>query len=109
MFVDIRRHHSRLPQVALTDSIETTEAVDFRDVAGGAIAIPAESSITQLTYYAAVAPGATLSPLYDVSGAPVVQAVAAGRIHVLPEACFGVGVLAIVADAAGSVAVSLKG
>lgn len=109
MFVEIRRHHCRLPEVALTDSIETTETVDFRSAAGGLIAIPAESSITQLTYYASVYPGVAPLPLYDAAGTAVVQTVAAGGTYVLPEACFGAAVLAIVADAAGTVAVSLKG
>lgn len=109
MFVEIRRHHCRLSAVALTESIETTESVDFREAAGGLIAIPVGSSITELTYYAAVAPGVTPLPLFDASGAAVVQTVAAGGTYVLPEACFGAGLLAIAADAAGTVAVSLKG
>jgi len=109
MFVEIRRHHCRLPEVKLTDSIETTEAVDFRSAASGLIAIPVGSTITELTYYAAVAPGVPPLPLHDAAGSAVVQAVAAGGTYVLPEACFGAGVLAITADAAGAVAVSLKG
>ena len=109
MYVEIRRHHCRLPEVALTDAIETTAVVDFREAAGGLIATPVGSSITELTYYAAVSPGVTPLPLYDAGGSAVTQSVAAGGTYVLPEACFGAGVLAIVADAAGSVALSLKG
>ena len=109
MNMRIRRSHQCYSPVTLTTSAGTTAAIDVRAAAGGAVVVPAGSSITQLTYYAAAEPGLTPLPLYDAAGAPMVQAVAAGRVYQLPDACFGIGLLAVVADAAGTVALSLKG
>jgi hypothetical protein len=47
--------------------------------------------------------------LYDALGNAVTQEVTAGSIAALPDACFGVGLLTPVADAAGTVSFSLKG
>ena len=109
MFTRIGRQHVRVLDVAVTAAMETTAAVDFRQAAGGAIAIPAEAEITTLAYYGATTPEATPLPLFDSAGNAVAQSVAAGGIYALPDACFGVGVLYLVADAEATVALSLKG
>jgi hypothetical protein len=108
MFVTIRRFHQAV-ELALTDAVETAAAVDVREAAGGAVAIPADSPITTLMFFGAVQPGTAPLALYDSSGALVVVEVQAGGIYPLPESCYGLGALAIVADTSGTVSLSLKG
>ncbi len=109
MFVTMRRYHRAWQQLSLTELAATTAVVDVREAAGGAIAVPSGSSITRLTFHAAVQPELAVAPLCDALGQPVTLDVEAGRIYALPEACYGVGTLAVTADAAGSVGLSLKG
>jgi hypothetical protein len=109
MLTRIVRHHSRVLQAQLTTDPATTATLDFREAAGGAIAVPADSGITAVMYYAAVMPGREPLPLCDAAGNAVVQTIVAGNVYALPDACFGVGLLAAVADADGVVSFSLKG
>lgn len=109
MLTRIVRHHSRVLQAPLTTDPTTTAAVDFREAAGGAVAVPTDSGITTITYYAAVMPGREPLPLCDAAGNAVAQTVAAGNVYALPDACFGIGLLVPVADTDGVVAFSLKG
>jgi hypothetical protein len=100
---------SRHEEKALTTSAATTPETDFLGVAGGTVYIPTGSTITTLTYHAAPQPGGTFLALQDSSGAAVTQTVAAEKAYDMPAAVFGVGALKIVANAAGSVFLSLKG
>jgi len=95
--------------LSLTTVLGTTPELAFQHAAGGTVFVPSGSSITSLTYYAATAIGGTYLPLNDASGSAVTQTVAAGKAYDLPAACFGCCALKIVANAAGSVDVSLKG
>ncbi len=105
----IRRHQRPIPSAALTTSLATTAEIEIAEQAGGAVLIPAGSPITSLTYHGAREPGGAFVPLYDSQGLAVVQTVAAGRGYPLPEACFPYGALKLVANAAGTVELSLKG
>lgn len=109
MFVTMRRYHRAWEQLPLTDAPSTAIVVDVREAAGGAVAVPVGSSITRLTFHAAVQPELAVAPLCDALGNAVALDVEAGRIYALPEACYGVGTLALTADASGHVGLSLKG
>lgn len=104
----IRRHQRAIAALSLTTELATTGELDTSEVAGGAVLVPAGSSITTLTWYGAVQPGGTYVPIYEAAG-QVTHAVAAERGYAVPDACFGFGAIKIVADAEGSVGVSLKG
>ncbi len=95
--------------LALTTSDTTTPELLYGHAAGGTIFIPAASSITTLTYYAAKDPGGTYLPLQTSAGVAVTQTVAAGRAYDMPAACYGCRGLKIKANAAGTVQISLKG
>ena len=105
----IRRHHSQLAAVALTTDLTTTAEIDLTAVAGGCVLVPDGSSIGSLTYYGAIAPGGDYVAIQDGLGDAVTQTVAAGEGFPLPDACSGYGALKLVADADGSVDLSLKG
>lgn len=93
---------------ALTTDVATNPVIDFRGAAGGTVFVPAGSSITSLTWYAAPDPEGDFLPLNDADGA-IVQTVEAGKAYDLPAACFGARALKVDPDAAGSIHVSLKG
>jgi hypothetical protein len=105
----IRRHHRSLAGVAVTTSVTTTAEIDLTAVAGGCVLVPAGAAISALAYYGAREPGAAYVAIQDSSGSPVTQSVAGGKGYPLPDACFGYGAVKLVADAAGSVELSLKG
>lgn len=94
---------------SLTTAIGTTEAIDIAGAASGSIGVPTGSSITSLTYWVSH-DGTTYIPLYAVdNSAAVTQTVAQTRAYPIRSEAFGAKFLKIVADAAGSVYVSLKG
>lgn len=94
---------------ALTNSLNTTPAIDISSAGGGSIFIPTGSSINSLTFYISTAVDGTFIALYDGANAAVVKTVAAARGYPLPAECFGALAVKIVANAAGSVDISLKG
>ena len=100
---------SHAPLLATT--LEDTPRVSFADFAGGAVRLPAASSITSLAFYGAERDDdlATFAELYDRSGEAVTLEVAADRMTELHDAVFGCAAIKIVADAAGQVFLSLKG
>ena len=95
--------------VALTTSLVTTPIIDMQAAAGGLIFIPDAAPMVSLTYYAAPDSGGTFLPLHDSEGTAITQTVAAGKAYDLPSSCYGAGALKIVADAAGTVELSVKG
>lgn len=95
--------------VDLTNSESTTEAIDFRQYSGGMVYIPNGSSITTLTFWAAPKPDGTYEPLKDSSNNAVTRTVAADGAYALPDECFGAGAIKMVANASGTVSLSLKG
>jgi hypothetical protein len=98
--------------VSLTTSEATSTEVVFAYTSGGTIFIPTGSAITSLTYYASPtsrAEGGTYLPLSDADGAAVTQTVTGGRAYDMPSALFGCRYIKIVVNAAGTVAVCVKG
>jgi len=93
--------------VSVTDDEATTGRITFAGYAGGHVAVPDGSSISELTYWGATSPSGTLRPLFDKDGAAVVQTVTVpGQIQ-MPDAIFGAFEIALVGDAPGSVEVHL--
>lgn len=109
--------------VALTDALGTTEEVDYSNYSKGTIAIPSGSSITTLTFHVAVEMNSDFDGPERVgdtnssrtyyaaySGATAVtMTVAAARAYDLPSTISGAAYFKIVANAAGTVHVCLKG
>ncbi len=116
---EIARRQRPLLTVSLTTSSTTTPEIGFGEFAGGTVFIPANSSITLLTFYGApfqvgwnsIAPSAVQNylPLYSLSGSAITLTVVAGQCYPLPPECFGLGGLKIKGDQTGSVDISLKG
>lgn len=109
MITRIVRHHQRRLDLAITTDPATTEPIDFREAAGGVVFLPAEAGINTLAFYAAPARGVDPLPLVDAAGNVVELEVAAGHAYALPDACFGIGLLFLVADGDAVVSISLKG
>jgi hypothetical protein len=78
------------------------------DFGSGVVMIPAASSITVLNFYAATDKGGTYYPLYSSSNVIVSRTVAAERAYALPDECFGVRWLKILANADGAVTLTFK-
>ncbi len=94
--------------VALTTSAATTPEISISIFGSGQIHIPTGSSITSLTYYTAPNSGGTYLPAQDASGSAVTQTVAATKSYPIPAILFGAAQIRIVANAAGTVSLSLK-
>lgn len=99
--------------VALTTSAGTTPQIAKGLYSKGVIHVPAGSSITSLTFHAATESNGTYLPLYEERGsgatAACTRTVSAGKSYELPAAISGAPFIKIVADAAGSVTISLTG
>lgn len=74
----------------------------------GMIFVPAGSTITSITWYAAPVASGTFLPAYDEDGAAVVQAVAAGNAYALPGALSAAVALKAVGDADGEIDLCLR-
>lgn len=95
--------------IAVTDTLSTTAEVLFGEAKYALVYVPAGSTITSLTFYAAPARAGTHLALYDTDGNAVIVTVAAGRVYPVPSACQGAGAIKMVGDADGSVQVSWQG
>lgn len=93
--------------LSITTSLATTPEIPFSDQIVGQLYIPAGSSITSLTWYAAPNYDATYLVAYD-AGTNGAQTVAAGRSYKIPVELAGARYLKAVGDAAGTIYVSLK-
>lgn len=108
---------------ALTTALGTTPEIGVEEFAVMMIFIPAGSTITTLTFYAAPwqassqsppgtvqdTPAATFQQLYSSANVAITLTVAAGRCYQLPVDLGAAGAIKIVANAAGSVEISMKG
>jgi hypothetical protein len=92
---------------ALTNSTSTTPEIAYRDYEAGMVYIPANSSITLLTFHVAPKPGGTYLPLQDSDGA-VTLTVAHTKAYQLPSDLNGAKAFKMVANAAGSVEITFK-
>jgi hypothetical protein len=100
---------TRTDALALTTSTTTTAQLAYGAYSGGTIHVPTGSSITTLTYYAYDHEAAAYSALYDADGVAVTQTVAATNAYPILDSAYGVRTLVLVANAAGTVNVDLKG
>lgn len=94
--------------VQLTNAIGTTEEIGYELYGGGTVHVPNGSSVTSLTWWSASERGGTYEAAYDKDGNAVTQTVAADQAHPIPIALFGAAAIKAVANASGSVEVSLK-
>lgn len=94
--------------VSLTTSASTSPTLRVGQYAEGVIIIPTGSSITDLTFYASH-DDSTYVPLYDASKTAVAQTtLTAGRAYEIPSAAMSCHYLRVVANAAGTVHLTLK-
>jgi hypothetical protein len=105
----LERFANTIPNVALTNSATTTEEIRLGNYSGGFVFIPAGSSVTTLTWWVAEKAGGTYFAAYDEDNAAITQTVAASRATAIPAALFGAIAIKAVSNAAGTMAVSLKG
>lgn len=104
---------TKTTSLSLNTATGTTAKLPYGVYSGGTIMIPNGSSITSLTYYAYDNDNGTYHALYDTTvttPVAVVQAgLAADRAYPIRDEAYGVRTLVLVADAAGTVQVDLKG
>ena len=103
----------RLSNTLVSVSVDTTvaacEEILFGPYAGAIVFVPTGSSITTLTWYVAEKAGGTYLAAYDEDGVAVTQTVAAAKAYALPAALYAARALKAVGDAAGTIAISVKG
>jgi hypothetical protein len=106
----LERFSVSIPSVALTAAIATTEEIKLGMYSGGFVYLPttAAASVTTLTWWVADKAGGTYQPAYDEDGTTIVQTVAHTRAHAIPSALFGAVAIKAVANAAGTVSLTLK-
>lgn len=102
----------------LNTALGTTPELRMENMAGGIINIPTGSSITSLTWYAAViqsdTPGSPNSaaqvflPAHNSAGTATTQTVAGGNSYQIPVELFGAASLKCVVNVAGVVEICLK-
>jgi len=94
--------------IGITTPANSTEIV-YSGYAHGRIYVPTGSIITLLAWYDAEKPGGTYLASLDADGVAVTQTVAAAKSYPIPDALSGARAIKAVGDAAGTIAVSLKG
>lgn len=96
--------------VAVTTSVATCTEIPFGSYGGGIVFIPttAGASVTSLTWYVAEKMGGTYLAAYDEDGVAVTQTVAHTKAYAIPSALFGARALKAVANAAGTIIISVK-
>lgn len=100
------RHRSEPLTITAGTTASGSTAIPFGDFAGGHVYIPNGSSITTLTMHAS-ADGVTYYEVYS-AGAALSVTVAADKSADFPDGVFGARFLKLVANAAGTVYVTLK-
>lgn len=98
-----------IDSVTVGTTAAASEEIIYSDRAGGRFQVPAGSSITSITWYDAPKSGGTFVPASDEYGVAIVQTVAAGKSYEIPTSLAGAGALKAVGDAAGAIAVYMKG
>lgn len=98
-------------EVSLTTTEPTASAIRFDDAAGGAISLgTAATSVTSLAVWASESPQGSFSPLRRDDGAAVEMTLSPstsqGRVYALPDECYGVGSIKLVAAVAAATAVN---
>ena len=104
----IRRKYKAIP-VSLTTEVSTAAAIRWDDVAGGALALGTISTnATSVQVWAAPSIAGTYGRLYDSSGSaadiPLAGDTNTPTTYAMPDACYGVGSVKLVAGQANGTA-----
>lgn len=94
--------------VVLNTAIGTTGEMLFGEFSSGMVFIPAGSSVTTLTWWAAPEGGGTYLAAYDYDGVAVTQTVSASKSYPIPLALLGCRAIKAVTNVAGAMDVSFK-
>jgi hypothetical protein len=106
----IRRKFKALPvTLATTTAVATT--IRWDDVAGGGVLVGTSvTSFTSIQLWASGTPDGTFGRLYNADGSAaditLAQSTTDSRVYAMPDACYGVGALKLVAGQAAGTAAS---
>lgn len=105
------RFPNTIVDVSVTDSIATCDEIPFGNYSSGIVMVPttAGASVTSLTYYVCEKSGGTFLPLSDQDGVAVTQTVSHTKAYEMPSALFGARFVKILANAAGTLILTVKG
>jgi hypothetical protein len=105
------RFPNTIPDVSVTDAIATCDVIPFGNYSGGFVIIPttAGASVTSLTWYVSDKETGTYLPASDEDSVPIVQTVAHTNAYAIPSAIFGARFVKILANAAGTLILTVKG
>ena len=81
----IFRDKSLIHSVTVAAAAADSDVIDNREFASGSIEVPAGSSLTTITFYAALSEGGTMYAVYDADHVAVTLTVAASQVCVLPD------------------------
>lgn len=84
-------------------------AIEYGDVSGGTVLVPAGSSLTTLTWYVYDDTADAWYALQDGEGAAVTTTVSASVAVPIPDQCYGSVTIAATGNAGGTIYVNLKG
>ena len=104
----INRFNTKVKGVVapLLANIATATEIGYGEFTSGMLIVG--TGIGTLTWYTAVESGGTYAAACDADGAAIVQTVTAGRAYPIPFDLAGAAFLKVVADAAGTIDVTLK-
>jgi len=99
--------------LAITATLATTPPFSFGNFAGGQVYVPANSSLTTLTWYSAATADGTFTPVQDGASTPAavtstVTPSTTGCNCKIPADCFACAFLKVVGNAAETIGLSLK-
>jgi hypothetical protein len=105
------RFPQTLVDVSVTDAIATCDVIPFGSYSSGIVFVPttAGASVTSLTYYVCEKADGTYLPLSDQDAVAVAQTVSHTKAYEMPSALFGARFVKILANAAGTLTLTLKG
>jgi hypothetical protein len=105
----IDRFNVTLSGVTIAAAVANSTEILFGPYAGATFFVPAGSSLTSITWYAADVPGGTYLPVYDENSVLCRQTVAAGQAYQLPTALFGCRAIKGVDAGGGTISITPKG
>lgn len=94
-------------EVALTDTLGTTQVIDKRTFVGGTIFLPTGSSSTSLAFYGAATEDGEFVALYDNTPSAATLTVSDGNGYEMPDCIATVPFIKIVSDASETLPISL--
>ena len=103
------RLSSTIPSVTVAVAVANSTEILFSSYAHGMVFIPAGSTLTTLTWYAAEKAGGTYLPAKDQDNVVIAQTVVHTHCFQIPSALSGCRAIKAVGNAAGTMAVTLKG